>query len=117
MKHLKRFKVFENDPDIERLTEMMEEKFNYDHIISILKKSHGWGFGVISSIDEFESNPEYFLNPDNDNDYAEQFHIFLTDKETGQMRGQFQNKHSLKQGNWKASVSVNSPTSIYNKLT
>jgi hypothetical protein len=39
------------------------DQFDYDRIISILKKTHGWGFGIIDSIDEFESNEEYFKNP------------------------------------------------------
>jgi 8-oxo-dGTP diphosphatase len=103
---------------VEGANEMMyQDKFDYDHIISILKKTHGWGFGIVSSIDEFEDNEEYFLNPIDDNDYAEQFHIFLTDKETGQLRGQFQNKTSLRMGKWKTGIQVASPVSIYNKLT
>jgi hypothetical protein len=110
MRHLKSFSKHLNEMNY-------QDRFDYDHIISILKKTHGWGFGIISSIDEFEDNKEYFLNPIDDNDYAEQFHIFLTDKQTGQIRGQFQNKHSLRQGKWKLGIQVNNPTSFYNKLT
>ena len=99
MKHIKLFNEMK-----------YQDKFDYDRIISILKNSHGWGFGVISSIDSFENNEEYFLNPQDNNDYAEQFHIYLTDQETGQLRGRFNNKTSL--GN----QSANYP-SFYNKLT
>lgn len=106
MKHLKKFNEMN-----------YQDKFDYDRIILILKKTHGWGFGIISSIDEFENNSEYFLNPEDENDYAEQFHIFLTDKETGQLRGEFNNKHSLRLGKWKIGNQVASPVSIYNKLT
>lgn len=93
---------------LKKFIEMYEDKYNYDHIISILKKSHGWGLGVISSIDEFENNSEYFLDPGDDNDYAEKFHIYLTDKKTGFMRGDYNRKYSIK---------ANNLTSFYNKLT
>lgn len=99
MKHIKLFNEMK-----------YQDKFDYDRIISILKKSHGWGFGVISNIDSFEDNEEYFLNPEDNNDYAEQFHIYLTDMENGQLRGRFNNKTSLK------NQSFNYP-SFYNKLT
>jgi len=92
------------------------DKFDYDRIINILKKSHGWGFGVISQIDDFEDNIEYFLNPIDDNDYAEQFHIYLTDKETGRLRGEFRNTHSLRLGKWRLGIQSQKPTSIYTKL-
>ena len=112
MKHLKSFNEHKS------INEMnYEDKFDYSKIIRILKKSHGWGFGIVSSIEEFEDNQEYFLNPIDENDYAEQFHIFLTDKETGQLRGQFNNKHSLRLGKWKIGNQVASPVSIYNKLS
>ena len=60
---------------IKKFNEMFEDRFDYSKIIRILKKSHGWGFGVISSVDSFESNDDYFLDPEDDNDYAEKFHI------------------------------------------
>lgn len=94
-----------------------QDSFDYDQIINTLKKTHGWGFGIISYTDEFESNSEYFLNPQNENEYIEQFHIFLTDKTTGQLRGEFNNKHSLRLGKWKTGIQVAAPVSIYNKLT
>lgn len=94
-----------------------QDKFDYDTIISIMKKSYGWGMGVISFIDEFENNEEYFSNPDNDHDYSIQFNIFLTDKQTGQLRGEFNNKQSLRLGKWKTGFQVAAPVSIYNKLT
>lgn len=106
MKHLKKFNEMN-----------YQDKFDYDRIIQILKKSHGWGFGIISSIEEFEDNTEYFLSPQNDDEYAEQFHIFLTDRMTGRLRGQFRNDHSLRLGKWKIGNIVAAPVSIYNKLT
>ena len=45
---------------IKRFFEMYEDRFDYDKILKTLKDTYGWGFGVISSIDEFESNDEYF---------------------------------------------------------
>ena len=105
LKHLKTFNEMKH-----------QDKFDYDKIIRILKKSHGWGFGVLSMTDEFEDNSEYFKNPQDDHDYAEQFHIFLTDKETGQLRGDFSNSHSLRLGKWKTGIQVANPVSIYNKL-
>ena len=90
---------------IKKFNEMFEEKYDYEHIIRILKKSHGWGFGIISSIDDFESS-EYFKDPLDDNYYAEQFHIYLTDKELDNKRTD--TPHSIKSA---------TPTSIYDKLT
>ena len=101
---------------LKRVNEMLNNKFDYDKIINILKKSHGWGFGTINFTEDFESNDLYYIDPVDDNDYVEQFHIFLTDLETGRMRGQFRNEHGLKLGRWKMGIPVESPTSIYNKL-
>ena len=99
---------------IKRFNEMQENVFNYDHIIRILKKSHGWGgAGALAQVDDFESNKEYYLNPDNDNDYAEQFHIYLTDMETGQLRGEFNNDTLMRVGG----KQIANPISIYNQLT
>jgi len=101
---------------IRKFNEWLEDRYDYTRIIRILRKSHGWGMGVMTHIDDFESNPEYFKDPEDDNDYVEQFHIYLTDLETGQLRGQFQNKQALRVGNWQHGVQVNRPVSIYNKL-
>jgi hypothetical protein len=94
---------------LKNFSEMYEDKYDYNYIISILKKSHGWGMGVLSSIDEFEENDEYFLDPSDDNDYAEKFHIYLTDKQTGRLRSDFNTSSDNR-------VKVFSP-SFYNKLT
>lgn len=91
------------------------DKFDYQHIIRILRKTHGWGMGIMNYFEEFESS-EYFKNPEDDNDYAEQYHIFLTDQETGQLRGRFNNKNKFMLGKWKLGRSIDSPVSIYNKL-
>jgi hypothetical protein len=95
---------------------MLKDRFDYDKIIKLMK-TYGWGLGVVTSIDEFEENTEYFLNPQNEDDYIEQFHIFLTDKSSNRLRGQFRNDHSLRLGKWKLGIQVDKPTSIYNKLT
>lgn len=100
-----------------RTNEMLEDKFDYDVIIKIMKGTYHWGFGVISYIDDFEANPEYFLNPEDNNDYANQFHIYLSDMETGQLRGTFQNKHKLNLGKWRLGTQVANPVSIYSKVT
>lgn len=102
---------------IRKFYEMFKDKFDYDRIISIIKKTHGWGFGVINYMDEFESNKEYFLNPSDENDYAEQFHIYLTDRECGRLRGGFNNDPSLRLGKWKTGFQVNHPVSIYSQRT
>lgn len=94
-----------------------DNKFNYDHIIRTMVKTHGWGNGCIDYVNDFESNSEYFLNPQNDNEYAEQFNIYLTDLQTGQLRGQLQNKHNLRQGKWKLGTQVNRQVNWYSKLT
>jgi hypothetical protein len=101
---------------IERFNEMFIDNYDYDKIITILKKKYGWGMGVINFTEDFESNTEYFFEPKSDLDYAEQFNIFLSDMEQGKMRGEFQNNHSLRLGKWKIGNQVDKPTSIYNKL-
>ena len=101
---------------IKRFNEMMEDKYDYERIIKELK-GRGWGFGIISSVDDFEENDQYFFNPNNDDDYAEQFHVYLTDLQTGQLRGEFNNKTSLKTGKWQHGIQVNTPVSIYNQRT
>ncbi len=100
---------------IKKFNEMFEEKYDYDKIISILKKTHGWGFGVLQSIDAFESDDEYFKDPIDDNDYAEQFHIYLTDLETGRLRGQINRDSKIRVGLWNKQISVNNPRSIWNQ--
>lgn len=101
---------------IKKFFEMFSEDFDYDKIIKILRKSYGWGMGIITKIDEFEGNQEYFLDPQNDDDYIEQFNIFLKELSSNRLRGKFNNTQSLKMGKWKLGPNVNYPTSIYNKL-
>jgi hypothetical protein len=101
---------------IKRFYEMYEEKYNYDKILKSLKKTYGWGIGVINQIDNFESNDEYFENPIDDDDYIIKFNVYLNDLKTGKMRGQFNNTHALRLGKWKTGHQVDNPTSIYNKL-
>jgi len=103
---------------IKKFYEMFHsEKYDYDKIMTILKKSHGWGFGIINKIDDFESNSEYFLDPIDENDYSEQFHVYLTDLKGGRLRGEMNRNHSLRMGKWRLGIPVATPTSIYNKLT
>lgn len=94
---------------------MFEEKFDYDKIIRIIKKTHGWGFGIINNIDDFEANSEYFKDPIDEHDYVEQFHIYLTDLECGRLRGEFNNDTKLRVGRWKTGIQVNKPISIYSQ--
>ena len=94
---------------------MFEDKYDYYKIIRMLKKTHGWGFGVIQSIDDFESNVEYFIDPVDENDYVEQFHIYLTDLKCGRLRGQFNNDSKLRVGHWNKGIQVNKPTSIWSQ--
>ena len=101
---------------IKKFLEMFEDKYDYQRIINILKKTYGWGNGVITSIDDFESNPEYFSNPPNDDDYIEQFHIYLTDLGIDRMRGEYNKNFNVRLGKWKLGTQANQPTSIYNKL-
>ena len=92
--------------------------FDYDYILRILKKNHGWGNGCSNYFEQFENNSDYYLNPQDSNEYAEQFHIFMTDLNTGRLRGTFAKTPSgLRPGKWKMSTPVYNPTSIYNKLT
>ena len=100
---------------IKKFFEMFEDKYDYDKIIRMLKKTHGWGFGVIQSIDDFESNEEYFKEPVDENDYVEQFHIYLTDLKCGRLRGDFNNDSNLRVGRWTRGVQVNKPTSIWSQ--
>lgn len=100
---------------IKKFFEMFENRYDYDRIITILKKTHGWGFGVINDFDEFESNEEYFLDPQDDNMYAEMFHIYLTDKQCGRLRGEHNNDSKLRVGLWKTGIHVNKPRSIWSQ--
>lgn len=90
--------------------------FDYERILRILKKTYGWGNGVLASVDDFESDEEYFLNPKDDDQYVEQFNIYLTDKNLNRLRNKFNNNQSLRLGKWKTGFQVENPTSIYNKL-
>ena len=66
-------------------------------------------------MDDFEDNEEYFKDPVDDNDYVEQFHIYLTDLECGRLRGDFNNDRNLRVGHWNKGVQVNKPNSIWNQ--
>ena len=94
---------------------MFEEKYDYDKIIRMLKKSHGWGFGVIESIDDFESSDEYFKDPIDENDYVEQFHIFLSDLEANHLKGKYNNDSLLRVGRWNKGIQVGKPNSIHSQ--
>jgi hypothetical protein len=50
-------------------------------------------------------------------DFAEQFHIYLTDLECGRLRGEMNNDSKLRTGKWKMGIPVYNPTSIYNQRT
>jgi len=102
--------------NIKRFFEWNDSIFDYERILRILKNTYGWGDGILTSIDEFESNQEYFLNPQDDDQYIEQFHIYLTDKKLNRFRNMFNNNLNLRLGEWKTGFQVKNPTSIYNKL-
>lgn len=87
--------------------------FDYEKILRILQKTKGWGQGSMSYTEDFE-NSDYFKNPDNDHDYAEQFHIYLVDNQRGK-KGGWSKVPSLPLGKWKTGPTVISPTSIYNQ--
>jgi hypothetical protein len=101
---------------IKKLNEMMDDVYDYSNIINIMKKRYHWGFGVMNFFEDFESNPEYFQSPKGDDNYADEFNIFLKDLQTGNMRGGFQNRQSLRPGEWNTGIKVNRPESIYNKF-
>ena len=69
--------------------------------------------GVMSYMDDFE-NSEYYLNPNNDDEYIEQFHIYLTDMQSGQLRGSYNNKSSLKLGKWRMQPLLPNPNPLSN---
>jgi hypothetical protein len=100
---------------IKKFFEMFKDKYDYDKIIRMIKKSHGWGFGVINKIDDFEDNEEYFKDPIDENDYVEQFHIYLTDLECNRLKGGFINDRNLRVGHWNKGVEVNNPRSIWSQ--
>ena len=102
---------------IKKFFEMFTKSYDYETILRILKKTHGWGQGSMDLLDDFESNEEYFMDPIDEHDYVEQFHIFLTDAECGRLRGEMNKDFSLRQGKWKIGIPVMGHTSIYNKLT
>ena len=101
---------------IKKFFEMYEEKYDYRKILRVLKDRFGWGLGVITFIDEFESNDEYFLNPQSEDDYIIQFDRFLKDKRINRIVGKFNNTHPILLGKWKMDYEVTRPESIYNKL-
>lgn len=96
MKNLKTFEAFGNG-------------YNYERILSTLRKVHRWGNSCRQYLKEFETS-EYFKDPIDNNDYVEQFNIFLSDK--------FFKKgnNSLKVGQWRRQPTITRPTSIYNQL-
>jgi len=102
---------------IKKFYEMLDNEYDYENIITILRKTYGWGTGIYGLIDQFETNDEYFKEPIDDNDYSEQFNIFLTDYIAGRLRGEMYRNHSLRLGKWRIGIPVATPTSIYNKLT
>lgn len=103
MKYLKRFE------DV--------QSFDYDYILRILRKNHGWGNGCSNYFSQFENNSEYFLSPQDSNEYAEQCHVFLTDLQTGRLRGAFTKEPSgLRTGVWKMSIPVVNPPQHYKYL-
>jgi len=101
---------------IKKFFELHSEEYDYEKIMRILKKTHGWGQGSSKHIEEFENREEYFLNPIDENDYVEKFHIFLTDLTTNRLRGDFNNETSLKIGKFRFGIPVSSQTSIHNKF-
>jgi hypothetical protein len=101
---------------IKRFFEMFEDKYDYTKIVDILRKNYGWGIGILSSVDEFESNDEYFTYPETDDEYAEEFNVYLTDVKVGRMRGELDNTTSLRLGQWSTGIQVDKPVSIYNRL-
>jgi hypothetical protein len=99
MKHLKYFESF--------------NRYDYDFILRIIKKEHGWGNGSSQYFNEFENNTDYFNNPIDSNDYANNFHIYLTDLQNGRLRGDFHKVPSgLRTGIWKMSMPVYNPNQI-----
>jgi len=92
------------------------EEWNYfdsDKIIRILNKTKGWGNGVIQYMNDFE-NSDFFLNPQDENEYSDPFHVYLTDITSSPNR---RNLPSLPLGKWKPAPTVISPTSWYSKST
>lgn len=102
---------------IKRFFEFLSKNFDYDEIFRLLGKTHGWGVGSFQEIENFENDDEYYKDPTDENDYVEQFHIYLTDKETNRMRGKSHRNDSLRVGKWQHGVQVLYPISIHNKLT
>ena len=97
------------------INEMYEDRFDYQNIIKYLKKTHGWGDGVLTYFDEFESNEDYFKNPQNDAEYSTQFNVYLTDLQAGRLKSEFNTSaNNLRVGKWQMGINVSSPTSIYN---
>jgi hypothetical protein len=75
----------------------------------MLRKVHGWGNSCRQHINEFESS-EFFNNPIDNSNYADQFHIFLTNKFIRH------GNDSLKIGKWRGQGVVQRPVSIYNQM-
>jgi hypothetical protein len=104
MKHLKYFENFNSN-------------YDYDMILRIMKKTHGWGNGCYQYFDDFENDSNYFNNPEDSSLYANQFHVYLTDLQNGRLRGQFHKVPSgLRPGVWKMSIPVYKPATIQKYL-
>ncbi len=97
--------------------ENFNSNYDYDMILRIMKKVHGWGNGCSQYFDDFENNGDYFKNPEDSHLYANEFHVFLTDLQTGRLRGQFHKVPSgLRPGVWKMSIPVYKPPTIQKYL-
>lgn len=101
MHHMKLFEEFQD--------------FDFEKIIRILRKNHGWGIGILCRIDDFESDENYYKSPMDENDYVEQFNIYLNDLESNRLKGTLNKDASLKVGNWNKSVQVLKPNSIWSQ--
>lgn len=91
------------------------EKWDYGTILRNLKKNWGWGNGCRQYFSEFESNDEYFLEPENSWEYTQQFHIYLTDLNLNRLRNKFNQNKKLRVGFFKNMVSVVPTKNIWNQ--
>lgn len=90
--------------------EELNNYYDYDLILKIIKSEHGFGNGSSQYFDDFENNAEYFLNPEDSHDYAIKFIIFLKDLQSARLRGEFSKTPSgLRTGVWKMSIPVYQP--------
>ena len=97
--------------------ENFNSNYDYDMILRILSKTHGWGNGCSQYFDDFENDSNYFNNPEDSNLYASQFHVYLTDLQNDRLRGKFHKVPSgLRTGIWKMSIPVYKPATIQKYL-